>query len=119
MAMTSPAADQRRAILDAARVPVEAELRRPVRFKVDTLRVDGTHAFLRATMEDAEGRPIDLTGTRLAEAAAQGFASRVYAALLERRGDAWTVIDRAVGPTDVAWADWATRHRVPAPLFAQ
>jgi hypothetical protein len=43
-------------------------------------------------------------------------SGRTYA-LLRRQDGEWRVIDHAVGPTDVAWADWPQRHGAPASLF--
>lgn len=119
MATTAAAPDPatRSALLDAARAPVEADLGKPVKFKVDRINVVGADAFLLATMEDTAGRPLDFTGTRLAEAAARGFASHRYAALLHKGDSGWTVAATAVAPGDVAWRDWATRYKVPASLF--
>ena len=117
-AATAPVdAGTRRAILDGARVPVAAKLGKPVLFRVAHLGRSGNWAFLRADMEGPGGKPIDYAGTDLAEAARHGAMSRVYAALLRREGDRWTVVAHAIGPSDVAWEDWATRYGAPAAVF--
>ena len=117
MAQAPVDAATRKAILDAARVPVAAKLGKPVLFKVSHLGVGGEWAFLRAEMEGPGGAPVDYAGTPLDDAAANGMASRSYAALLRRRGAGWEVVDTAIAPTDVAWADWAQRHRAPSAIF--
>ncbi len=109
----------RAAILDAARQPAASALAKPVRFKVERLNVSADWAFLLAEMQGENGRPIDYAGTSLADAARHGAVSRSFAALLRREGEAWTVVDHAVGPTDVAWADWPKRHDAPPALFDQ
>lgn len=108
----------RAAILDSAREPVAAALGKPVLLKVLQLRVSGEWAFLRADMEERGGQPIDYAGTPKADAAAQGYVSRTYAALLHRVNGEWRVIANAIGPTDVAWEDWPTRYHAPPAIFA-
>lgn len=111
-----PAAE-RSALLDVARQPVLKRLGKPVAFVVRRLERQGDWAFLIAAMQDGSGRPISYAGTPLASAEAEGMVSKDYAALLRLSGGQWRVIDAAIGPTDVAWADWAERHRAPKALF--
>lgn len=108
---------ERKALLDAARAPLEQRLRQPVLFAVDQLNVAGDWAFLRAHMQGAGGKPLDFAGTSWEEAAHAGFLSRVYAALLQRQHGHWMVRAEAVGPTDVAWANWADDYGAPPILF--
>ena len=108
----------RKAILDAARIPVEARLATKVRFKVEELTRVGDDVFIRALMLDPHGAPLSFAATPLAGAADAGAVSHVYAALLRRAGDTWTVIAIAIGPTDVAWAGWSQRYGVSPALFA-
>lgn len=107
----------RAAILDSARDPVAKRLGKPVKFKVRTIRREGDWAFVIAEMLDAAGRPISYTGTPLASAEAEGAISRDFVALLRLSGGHWRVVDHALGPTDVAWADWAGKHGAPQSLF--
>lgn len=107
----------RKAILDGARVPVAEALGKPVLFRVSHLAASGDWAFLRAEMEGPGGAPVDYAGTPYADAAKHGMASRTYAALLRRKGNAWAVVDRAIAPTDVAWEGWATQHGAPPAIF--
>lgn len=117
MAQVPVDAATRRAILDAARVPVAAKLGKPVMFRVAHLGVSGDWAFLRAQMQGPGGALVDYAGTPFADAARNGTVSHTYAALLRRQGTEWVVVDRAIAPTDVAWADWATRHGAPRAIF--
>ncbi|NIJ22167.1 lambda repressor-like predicted transcriptional regulator [Sphingomonas naasensis] len=109
--------NERAALLDAARAPMRAELGKEPKFRVDRLNRDGDWAFLLATMQEADGRPLDFAGTPLAEAAKQGMVSRTYAALLRHRPGGWEVVAKAIGPSDVAWEDWPQRYGAPAKLF--
>lgn len=108
---------ERHALLEAARAPLEERVRQPVLFTVDQLNVSGDWAFLRAQMQGAGGRPLDFAGTPFEQPAKAGFMSRVYAALLRREHGQWSVRAQAIGPTDVAWTNWAHDYGAPAALF--
>ncbi|MBO9623383.1 MAG: hypothetical protein J7500_11800 [Sphingomonas sp.] len=105
------------AILDSARAPATKRLGKPVKFKVRTIRREGDWAFVIAAMVDAAGRPISYAGTPLASAEAEGAVSKDFVALLRLSGGRWRVVDHALGPTDVAWMDWADKHGAPPSLF--
>ena len=111
----SPAGE---AIVAPAVAALATELGKPATLAVETVNVSGPWAFLYGGIRGADGQPFDFRGTPLAEGAAEGFVSRTYAALLNHRGDRWTVTEQAVGPTDVAWQDWPQRYGAPASLIA-
>lgn len=111
--------ETRAALLEAARAPVQAELGKAPKFRVEQLHREGEWAFLIATMQGADGRRFDYAGTPLAEAAGQGMVSQTYAALLRFKMGHWEVVAKAIGPSDVAWEDWSRRYGAPARLFAQ
>lgn len=113
----APTGGTRTAILDTARAPVVARIGKPILFKVERLVVEGDWAFLRADLQDRNGRPIDYAGTPLADAWENGVVSKSCAVLLRRKGEGWQVVESAVGPTDVIWAGWAAAHRAPPSLF--
>jgi len=119
--VSTPAAGtpERKAMLDAARAPLEQRLHQPVQFVVDRLRQSGDWSFLHAHMQGAGGRPLDFAGTAFEEAASHGAMSRVYAALLERKAGHWTIKAEAIGPTDPAWTSWAQTYGAPAALFGE
>jgi predicted methyltransferase len=108
---------ERKALLDAARVPLEQRLHQPVQFVVDRLRQSGDWAFLHAHLQGPGGKPVDFAGTEFAEAASHGAMSRVYAALLQRKAGHWTIKTEAIGPTDPAWTAWPQTYGAPAVLF--
>ncbi len=108
---------ERKALLDAARAPLEQRLRQPVVFHVDQLRAVGDWAFLLAHMQGQGGKPLDFAGTPFEQAAQAGYMSRVYAALLQREHGHWTIRAEAIGPTDVAWTNWAHDYGAPPALF--
>jgi hypothetical protein len=95
------------------------EIGRPVTLAVLVSRTDGDWGWIVAQPWTPEGAALDWSQTNLAERAGQGMldgSGRTYA-LLRRQDGEWRVIDHAVGPTDVAWADWPQRHGAPASLF--
>lgn len=115
----SPVTDEatRSAILDAARVPVTEALKKPVKFKVSHLARAGDWAFLIAGMVEPSGAPLDYSATPMSAPAAQGYMSRSYMALLRRQDGRWTIVDKAIGPSDMPWVLWAKRHNAPPGIF--
>jgi len=77
----------------------------------------GDWVFLKARMRNSAGQPFDYAGTDLYQAAQVGTVSDRCAALLHRENGVWKLVDIAVGPTDVAWENWPTKHKAPADLF--
>src|SRR5690606_19626580 len=110
-------AEERSALLDAARIPVSETLGKPPVFAVRQLNRQDDWAFLFADMQQQGGAPYDYSGTAKAEAARRGLVSRAYAALLRRDAQGWRVVECAIGPTDVAWSGWAEKYGLPASLF--
>lgn len=88
-----------------------------LRLVPEQLKQQGDWVFLTAQLTDAAGQRFNYAGTDLHDAAQAGAVSTLCAALLQRDGSAWRLVDIAVGPTDVAWAPWAARHKAPAALF--
>lgn len=115
----SPVTDEatRSAILDAARVPVTEALKKPVKFQVRDLKRSGEWAFLLSDMVEQSGAPLDYSTTPMAAPAAQGYLSRSYMALLRQQDGRWTIVDKAIGPSDVPWVLWARRHNAPPGIF--
>ncbi|MET3712697.1 hypothetical protein ABIC65_003415 [Sphingomonas trueperi] len=107
----------RAAILDAAHHAIARRIGKTPRLLVRTLGHQGAWVFLIATMQDKAGRPISYAGTPLASAEAEGMVSKDYVALFRRSGAGWRVVEEALGPTDVTWADWAEKHGAPKAIF--
>lgn len=110
-------AQTRNAIVTAASAPASKDLGKPLTLKVLQLRVLGDWAFVHATMLGGDGKEISYAGTRYQDAAEHGLKSDRYAALLKRDANGWHVQAHAVGPTDVAWQDWARTYGAPPALF--
>lgn len=109
----------RKPLLDALRGSVEKDLAQPVQFVVSTLRVQGDWAFVIATPQARNGKPIDYAATHYAQAIADGvFDGGTLFALLKVDQGTWSVKEFVIGPTDVAYLARPDRQGAPATLFA-
>lgn len=105
------------ALLQAAQAAVQHDLQRPLALRAGTVHVAGPWAFVLAELRAPGGGVFSFDGTRLADAAREGYASRQAALLLARRDGRWQVVEQRIGATDVAWEGWAARHGAPPSLF--
>jgi hypothetical protein len=108
---------ERKAILDALRVPVERELRQKIVFVADNFKVQGTWAFVGGAPQSANGGEPDYRGTIYFEAKKDGIFDNNFFALLRKSGGKWRVVKRAIGCTDVCYADWWRTHKAPKAIF--
>jgi hypothetical protein len=112
------ASTERRAILDVVRVPVERYLGIKVVFVVRRLTTFGDWAFADLAPRTEAGGRIDYRRTRFAGDFDPDLDSDTVHALLRRTGPAWTLVEHAFLPTDVAWDWWRQQYRLPRTLFA-
>ncbi len=108
---------ERKAILDALRIPVERELKQKVVFAIDNFKVQGTWAFVSGTPQNASGGEPDYSKTSYAEALDSGAFDNNFFALMRKTGGKWKVVKRAIGCTDVCFADWWSRYKAPKAIF--
>ncbi|MGE3230192.1 MAG: hypothetical protein AB7J30_12220 [Hyphomicrobium sp.] len=108
----------RASILDAARPTFEQEVGAPVEFVINTLNVMDEWAYGDVQLQRPGGTPIDWSHTKFAEDMAQGMLETGHNLfLLHESGGSWTLIEYAIGPTDVAWDWWRQQRGLPAELF--
>jgi|GEM_PF-1294322 len=107
----------RSAIMDGLRPVVERDLGPPVLFNVVALNVEGPWAFVSVRATRPGGQPVDWSRTRYARAMASGQMSESILALMRGDGQMWSVVEYALGPTDVPWEGWVSRHRLSRGLF--
>jgi hypothetical protein len=108
---------ERKAIMDALRVPVEKQLKQKVIFQVDHLKVLKGWAHLRGRPLKPDGKPIDYRKTEWQEAIDEGaFDDGVYALLRKQKGK-WKVVTFNIGATDVVWDGWDKEHGAPPAIF--
>ncbi|MEM0899394.1 MAG: hypothetical protein AAGI92_05530 [Pseudomonadota bacterium] len=107
---------ERRAILDAVRPRIEAEMRGEVEFVVQSLRVLDGWAFAVLDPQRPGGRPIDIADTGYADDLYIMDGLTVFALMRERDGR-WHLIDSVTGPTDVAFQPWPEFYGAPRIIF--
>ena len=93
----------RKPILDALRPLVEKDLRQRVLFRVTFIRVLGDFAFLQCEPRTPADKPLHYKSL-----IDQGvFDGPVCYALVKRVKGRWVSQVHVIGPTDVAWSNWA------------
>jgi hypothetical protein len=108
---------ERKAILGALRSAVRSELKKPVVFRVDHLKVQGGWAFMRGMPRQPSGKPMNYQGTPYYEAITQGMFDDWICALLQKQGGEWRLVTYAIGATDVPYVGWAQQYHVPQAIF--
>ena len=108
---------ERKAILDALRIPVERDLKRKVVFVADNFKVQGNFAFVSGTPRNSGGEDPDYARTKYADQVDSGAFDNNFFALLKKTGGKWRVAAYAIGCTDVCYAYWWREHRAPKAIF--
>jgi hypothetical protein len=101
------ATNERRAILDALRPAVEARLGPRVEFVVHTINVAGGWAFVVADPRRKGGAAID--GRAVFGEDLDNMDGLRVDAVLRRQPGGWTLVDHAIGATDVWYCDLGPR----------
>lgn len=107
---------ERKAIMDALRVPVEADLRQKVIFKVQHLRIVGQWALARVVPLRPDGGDINYSKTRYREDMEEGAFDGEGEALLRRDGDGWRLLEWRFGASDTEVPMWLEKYGAPAAL---
>ena len=108
---------ERKAILDALRVPVEQDLKQKVVFVADNFKVQGSWAFVGGTPQNAQGGEPDYTRTKYADQHDSGAFDNNFFAVLRKNAGRWKVVNYAIGCTDVCYGDWWRRFKAPKAIF--
>ena len=108
---------ERKAILEALRLPVEKKLNQQVIFKIDHFKVQNGWAFLLATPQKPDGSTPDYRGTVYQDAVEAGSFDNGVVALLHNVNGKWKVINYVIGATDVPYVDWDKTYRAPRAIF--
>lgn len=106
---------ERKAILNALRVPVEKDLKQKVTFVTDNFRVQGNWAFVSGRPRKPSGDRIELKGTQF-EGHDDMYDDNFFG-LLRKTGGKWRVVTHALGCTDVCYAIWWSDHKAPKAIF--
>lgn len=111
-----PGSAERKAIMDALRVPIKRQLKKPVIFQVGNLRVKDGWAVISATPLRPDGGKFDWTDTKYAKCIKEGDCDNGVQALLKRSGDTWSVVEYAIGSTDWGMGNACKKHNCPIEL---
>ena len=118
-AVVSPpkGAPLRAEVLNALRPTVEKETGGRVLFAVHALNVMGEWAYVSGEPLRPNGEKVDWRKTKYRRAFEADMFSGLVLALLRKQGDGWKLTELAVGPTDVAWIEWAKKYKLSNDLF--
>ena len=108
---------ERKAILDALRLPIERDLKQKVVFVADNFKVQGNFAFVSGIPQNSSGGDPDYARTKYADQVDSGAFDNNFFALLKKTGGKWRVAAYAIGCTDVCYAYWWREHRAPKAIF--
>ena len=111
-----PGSPERKAIMDVLRVPVEADLRQKVVFKVQHLRIVGPWAFARVVPIRPNGSDIDYSRTKYRDDLEEGAFDAEGEALLRNDGRGWRLLEWRFGASDTEVDIWLEKYRAPAAL---
>ena len=107
--------EERKAILNTLRVPVEKALKQKVVFVVTHLKVQGSWAFVSGEPQNSTGGRVRLKGTEW-EGSEDAFDDNFFG-LLRKSGGKWRVTTYALGCTDVCYLDWWGKFKAPKAIF--
>ena len=108
---------ERKAILDALRIPVERDLKQRVAFSADHFKVSGNWAFVSGSPQTPAGGRPDYSTTIFAAAVESGAFDNNFFGLLKRSAGKWKTVAVAIGCTDVCFLDWPQKYRAPKAVF--
>ena len=108
---------ERKAILDALRIPVERELKQKIVFAAEHFNVSGKWAFVGGDPQAPGGGRPNYRGTPYQEAIDADMFDNNFFAILKKTGTKWKVVHYDIGCTDVCYADWWRRYKAPKAIF--
>ena len=106
---------ERKAVLDALRIPVERDLKQKIVFVADHFKVQGNWTFVSGRPTTPNGERPNLKGTAWEDA--EDLFDDNFFGLLRKRNGRWSVVKYALGCTDVCYLDWWRLHKAPKAIF--
>jgi hypothetical protein len=104
-------------VLNALRPTIDKETGGPVIFVVHALNVMGKWAYADVEPLRPNGQSVDWRKTKFRRDFEADMFSGLVLVLLRKQGEGWKVVELAMGPTDVAWIEWAKKYKLPNDLF--
>ncbi len=114
----TPAAgtSERKAIMNALRVPCERDLQQKVIFRVQHLRIAGNWALARVVPLRPDGSDIAFTKTKYRELIEEGAFDGEGEALLRKSGGHWELLEWRFGASDTEVPLWFEKYHAPESL---
>jgi len=109
---------ERKAILDAIRPAVEAQLRTRVEFRIGLMLTDGDWAYVVAEPQHPDGGAIDPKSTAFADMIETMDGLTTYG-LARFANGRWNHISDLIGPTDAAFLGWKQTFGVPGNVLGE
>jgi hypothetical protein len=111
--------EAREAALAVLTPVISQSIGQPVSLNVTSFNIDGEAAWVVAQPRTSDGGAIDWSATSYATQAREGVldGDGTTYALLKRENGQWRVVEHVIGPTDVAWYEWPSRHDVSPELL--
>lgn len=109
--------NERTAILDTLRKPVEKELKQEIQFVINDFNVSGNWAFISGEPQTKAGERPDYSKTVYKEQVESDMFDNNFFALLKKSGKKWKVVKYYIGCTDVCYANWWEEYKAPKAIF--
>jgi hypothetical protein len=98
---------ERKAVLDALRPKLEAELKTELVFVVLDIRTSADWAFVMAQPQRKDGKKLD--GKKIYGESWEHMDGFTLTAVLRKKSNQWTVLEYHVGSTDVWWQSYCEK----------
>ena len=108
---------ERKAILDALRIPVERVLKQRVVFTTDSFKVSGNWAFVSGSPQTPDGGRPDYSRSKYRTAVDAGAFDNNFFALVKRTAGKWKTVAVEIGCTDVCFMEWPQKYHAPRSIF--
>jgi hypothetical protein len=109
--------EERAALMDALREPVEKILQQKVIFKISRLTVLAEWAFMWGKPWNEFQKSINYKATSYQEAINAGAFDDGIVALFKKEKDHWMVAIDVIGATDVVYEGWDKEYGAPTVIF--
>jgi hypothetical protein len=109
--------NERKAVLDALRVPVSKDLKQEIIFVVDKFKTQGEWAFVAGKPKKADGGEPDWKITKYQKFIDSGDFEEGLYGLLKKTNGKWEVVTYLMNCHDVCYLGWETEYKAPKSLF--
>ncbi len=108
---------ERKAVLDALRVPVSKDLKQEIIFVVDKFKTQGEWAFVAGKPKKADGGEPNWKITKYQKFIDSGDFEEGLYGLLKKTDGKWEVVTYLMNCHDVCYLGWDKEYKAPKSLF--